>query len=86
MKTKGAKSKEAFKLVEYISETYQTLPFASRWIHKTWQGDASAAFEELVASACVVGYPVLVEASGNVVAQAEHTIVGYEEWVRVLTA
>lgn len=87
VKAKGAKSKEAAKLAEYIHDTYKTLPFASRWIFKNWRGgDAQPAFRELAASRCIVGYPVLVEASGKVVSQAEHTIVVTETGCRVLTA
>ena len=87
VKTKGAKSKEATQLVEFIRDTYKTLPFASRWVHNSWkEGDVSKAFEELVSRRCVAGYPVLVEASGQPIAQAEHTIVVTENGCRVLTS
>jgi len=84
VKTKGARSKAAIQLAEYVKDTYKTLPFASRWIHNSWRGDFSA-FEELVSQRCVVGYPVLVEASGQPIAQAEHTIVVTEGGCRILT-
>jgi len=87
VRMKGAKSKEASMLAEYVRDTYRTLPFASRWIYNSWhEGDAKSAFEELVAHRCIVGYPVLVEASGQVVSQAEHTIVVVKDGCRVLTA
>lgn len=87
VKTKGARSKDAVKLVELIRESYRTLPFASRWIYGRWcDGDPSAAFEELTRNRCVAGYPVLVEASGNVVAQAEHTVLVTGNGCDVLTA
>ena len=86
VRMKGAKSKEANRLVEHIRDTYRTLPFASRWIFNSWrEGDAKAAFAELLADRCIAGYPVLVEASGNVVAQAEHTIIVTQDGCRVLT-
>lgn len=86
VRAKGAKSKEAGKLVEYIRDTYKTLPFASRWIFKNWrEGDAQTAFRELESERCISGYPVLVEASGKPVSQAEHTIVVTEDGCRVLT-
>ena len=84
VKTKGARSKAAVQLAEYVKDTYKTLPFASRWIHNSWRGDFSA-FEELVSQRCVVGYPVLVEATGQPIAQAEHTIVVTESGCRILT-
>jgi methionyl aminopeptidase len=85
LKTKGAKSRAAIQLAEYIRETYHGLPFASRWIHNSWQGGDFAAFEELASSRCVAGYPVLVEESGQPIAQAEHTILVTENGCKVLT-
>lgn len=87
VRIKGAKSRDATKLAEHIQRTYRTLPFASRWIFKSWRdGDVRTAFEELTRNRCIVGYPVLVEASGNVVSQAEHTVVVTENGCRILTA
>jgi methionyl aminopeptidase len=85
VKTKGAKSKAAIQLAEYVKDTYKTLPFASRWIHNSWHQGDFGVFEELVSQRCVLGYPVLVEASGQPIAQAEHTIVVTEGGCRVLT-
>jgi methionyl aminopeptidase len=87
VKSKGARSNEALKMIEHIHETYKTLPFAPRWIFKNWPGsEAQSAFRELIANRCIAGYPVLVEATGNVVSQAEHTIIVTETGCRVLTA
>lgn len=86
VKAKGAKSKSAAELAEYIRDTYHGLPFASRWIHDSWRQGQFSAFEELVQSHCVAGYPVLVEVSGQPIAQAEHTIVVTEGGCEVLTA
>jgi len=85
VKTKGAKSRAATQLVEYIRDTYHGLPFASRWIHNSWRGGDFSTFEELVSCRCVAGYPVLVEASGQPIAQAEHTILVTGSGCRVLT-
>jgi methionyl aminopeptidase len=86
VKTKGAKSKDALKLIEYIRDTYKSLPFASRWLHNSWkEGDVTQAFEELISRRCVAGYPVLVEASGQPIAQAEHTILVTETGCRILS-
>jgi methionyl aminopeptidase len=86
VKTKGAKSKEAMRLIDYIRGTYKSLPFASRWVHNSWnEGNVTRAFEELLSRRCVAGYPVLVEGSGQPIAQAEHTIVVTENGCRVLT-
>jgi methionyl aminopeptidase len=84
---KGAKSQEASKLLQYVHETYKTMPFASRWIFKDWrERRTEAAFQELIKERCIAGYPVLVEASGKPVAQAEHTIIVTRDGCKVLTA
>ena len=85
VKTKGAKSEDANRLIEYIRDTYHTLPFASRWIHNSWRDGKFEAFDELVSRRCVVGYPVLVEVSGQPIAQAEHTVLVTEAGCKVLT-
>jgi len=87
VREKGAKSKEASKLLQYVRDTYKTLPFASRWIFKNWrEAGTQAAFQELVRERCIAGYPVLVEASGKPVAQAEHTMLVTHDGCKVLTA
>jgi len=85
VKTKGAKSKAAIQLIEHIRDTYRTLPFASRWVHNSWRAGDFAAFEELVSNRCIAGYPVLIEASGQPIAQAEHTVVVTDGGCKVLT-
>lgn len=84
VRAKGAKSKEALDLAEYLRRRYRTMPFASRWVFDSGEYE-KVAFEELVANRCVVGYPVLVEVSENVVAQAEHTLLVTADGCRVLT-
>ncbi|HXY83507.1 MAG TPA: type II methionyl aminopeptidase [Candidatus Saccharimonadales bacterium] len=84
VRAKGAKSKESLDLAEYLQRRYRTMPFASRWVFDFGEYE-KVAFEELVANRCVVGYPVLVEVSENVVAQAEHTLLVTAEGCRVLT-
>jgi len=85
VKSKGAKSKAANELISYIRDTYRSLPFASRWIHDSWHEGDFSAFQELVSNRCVAGYPVLVEVSGQPIAQAEHTILVTDGGCKVLT-
>ena len=86
VKTKGAKSKAALQLAEYIRDTYHGLPFASRWVHNSWRDGDFSTFKELVSSRCIAGYPVLVEVTGQPIAQAEHTVLVTENGCRILTA
>lgn len=85
VRAKGAKSLQARELVDYIQSEFKSLPFASRWIYN-WRNGAEAVFLDLVKNRSIVGYPVLVEESGAVVSQAEHTVLVTEEGCRVLTA
>jgi methionyl aminopeptidase len=86
VREKGAKSENAKKIVEHVRRTYRTLPFASRWLYsslgKTVVDDG---LPETIRSRCISGYPVLVEASGKIVTQAEHTLVVKENNCEVLT-
>ena len=86
LKAKSVKSDFAKKILKYIEANFRTLPFAERWLagvvskeeHKT-------AFKELLKEKAIMGYPVFVEASKKVVAQAEHTVLIKEDGCEVLT-
>ena len=87
VRAKSMRSKVAAELARYIQSQYKSLPFASRWVFNEWaSGDAKQAFNELLENRSIAGYPVLVEASGRVVSQAEHTVLITENGCRVLTA
>jgi len=64
----------AMELLASIKASYKSLPFSPRWIKGNEKGTREA-FNELIAKKCVSSYPVLVEAAGCVVAQAEHTVI-----------
>jgi methionyl aminopeptidase len=85
VRERGVRSESAKKVVEHVRRTYRTLPFASRWLYaslgKTVVDDG---FSEAVKARCISGYPVLVEASGRVVTQAEHTVIVRENGCEVL--
>jgi methionyl aminopeptidase len=86
-KEKGVKTRESRNLLSFIKENYYTLPFAFRWLKKTYQSaKLDEAFNELLSLKCVIPYPVLVEATRKPVAQAEHTIIVEEDGAEVLTS
>jgi len=58
-------------LAEKIRADFSTLPFTSRWL--PGEGPERAILRRLVLGRHVHNYPVLVEKSGGIVAQAEHT-------------
>jgi len=86
-KEKGARSEEATRLLRHIMKRYRTLPFAYRWLERSYPSSSlRAAMHELLSSRCITSYPVLVESSGKPVAQAEHTVIVEKQGCEVLTA
>jgi methionyl aminopeptidase len=86
VRERGVRSESAKKVVEYVRRTYRTLPFASRWLYSTLgKAVVDDGFPEAVRARCISGYPVLVEASGRIVTQAEHTVIVKENSCEVLT-
>ena len=74
-KKKGLKGIHAKKLLAFIEKNFRTLPFAERWLVGVVPKQSyRAAFRELLSSKSLVSYPIFVEASRKVVAQAEHTV------------
>ncbi len=64
----------AREVLNYIVETYQSLPFCSRWLVKKFGTRALIALKRLEDAKILHHYPQLIEISRNKVAQAEHTI------------
>jgi len=87
VREKGVRSEHAKKIVEHVRRTYRTLPFASRWLYSSLgKTIVDNGFPEAIKAKCISGYPVLVEASGKIVTQAEHTLIVKENGCEVLTA
>ena len=62
------------------------LPFALRWLVPTWEEkNARILLERLVKNKAVRSYPVLIEANGQRVAQAEHTFIPQENGITITT-
>jgi len=71
---KNVRSPEARKILNFIIEEYQTLPFCSRWIVKKYGTKALFALRQLEDNGNLHQYPQLVEVSKAKVSQAEHTV------------
>ncbi|MCL2863379.1 MAG: type II methionyl aminopeptidase [Methanimicrococcus sp.] len=68
-------------VLEQIEE-YRGLPFARRWL----EGDKlDLALIQLEREKIIMSYPVLVEVSGGMVSQAEHTVIVTEDGCEVTT-
>ncbi len=86
LKAKSTKTQAAKKLLKHIETNFHTLPFAERWLTGVVPPEQhKIAFNELLASKSIMGYPVFVEASKKPVAQAEHTLLIKDEGCEVLT-
>jgi len=73
---KSVKSASARILLKEVKSRFRTLPFSERWLKGILPEDElDLALSELLSNKCLAAYPVLIEASGNVVAQAEHTVI-----------
>jgi methionyl aminopeptidase len=85
-KKKGLRGIHAKKLLAFIEKNFRTLPFAERWLKGVVpkQGH-STAFRELLSSKSLVSYPIFVEKSRKVVAQAEHTVLIKKNGCEILT-
>ncbi len=73
------------ELLASIKTNYKSLPFSLRWIKDNGEKKMHEAFNELVAKKCVSSYPVLIEAAGCMVAQAEHTVIVTRDGCTVTT-
>jgi len=83
---KRTKDDEADKLLEFIWDNFNMLPFALRWIVKEWEEkEARRLLDILIKKKTVKAYAILVEASGKTVAQAEHTFIPTQTGVTVTT-
>jgi len=85
-KHKSLKEPYAKQILKYIKNNFKTLPFAERWLTEFASSSRyKSAFSELLSSKALISYPVFVEASRNLVAQAEYTIMVVKDGCVVLT-
>ena len=83
---KRTKDAEADRLLDFIWENFNMLPFALRWITGEWEEkEARRLLEMLVKKKAVQSYPVLVEVNEQRVAQAEHTFIPTGDGVTITT-
>lgn len=83
---KKTKNGEANEMLEYIWNSFNSLPFARRWLEKWEPAKAAELLDVLVKAKAVHAYPVLLESAGKRVAQAEHTFIADDGGATVTTA
>ncbi len=83
---KKTKDDDANRLLDFIWEKFNMLPFALRWIIPDWsEKEARDLLGKLIQYKVVRSYPILVEVNGQRVAQAEHTFIPQQNGVTVTT-
>ncbi len=83
---KRIKDDDANKLVDFIWNKFNMLPFALRWLIPEWdEKTARLLLEKLVQQKIVRSYPILVEGNNQRVAQAEHTFIPTEKGATITT-
>jgi len=70
---KNIRSPIARDVLKYIIEEYNTLPFCSRWLVKKFGTKALFGIKQLEENGNLHNYAQLIESSGGIVSQAEHT-------------
>lgn len=81
---KPIRNPNARKILKYIHENYNTLPFCSRWLVNEFGTSALLALRQLEKNGNLHNFPQLIETSGTRIAQAEHTLLIDEETNEVL--
>ena len=83
---KKTKNEEADKMLDFIWDNFNMLPFALRWLTKKWEEkEARQLLDHLIKKKAVQAYPVLIEIHEQRVAQAEHTFIPTDDGVTVTT-
>jgi len=83
--TANVRDPTARKVLQFIKENYNTLPFCSRWIHKEFGTRGLLALRQIESSGLLHHYPQLIERSGKPVAQAEHSVLLTEKEKTITT-
>ncbi|MDS0299534.1 type II methionyl aminopeptidase [Halogeometricum sp. S1BR25-6] len=79
---RSVRNRSARQVLEQVNEEYKTLPFASRWIDVP---RSDIAIKRLEQQGVLHGYPVLKEDDGELVSQAEHTVIVTEDGCEIIT-
>jgi len=84
---KPVRQRESRRLLFHVDSTYKTLPFAERWLAREFRSQLllHSALRELLSAGVLHDYPVLKDAKGGLVSQAELTVVVEKDSCRVLT-
>lgn len=80
---RSVRNRAARGVLDQVTEEFPHMPFAARWLDSS---RAAMGLRRLKRNDVVTGYPVLKESDGELVSQAEHSLVVTEDGCEVLTA
>ena len=80
---RSVRNRTARQVLDQVREEYRTLPFAARWLDSS---RSEMSVRRLEQQGVLHGYPVLKEDDGELVSQAEHTVVITDGGCEILTA
>lgn len=84
IRSREMKSKGVNDMLRFINDNFDGLPFSERWCYR-YDHRASSKIRKLVRFGILFSYPILSDAAGGMVAQAEHTVVVTENGCKVTT-
>ncbi|MFA1612210.1 type II methionyl aminopeptidase [Halobellus rubicundus] len=79
---RSVRNRSARQVLDQVKDEYKTLPFAARWLEGS---RAEMALRRLEQQGILHSYPVLKEDDGELISQAEHTVVVTEDGCEILT-
>ena len=82
---KNTRGETARKILEYVWEKYETLPFSLRELQEKFGNMSRLAIKELEQNKIIHSYPQLIEVSHHPVSQAEHTFIKTPEGKIIIT-
>jgi len=82
---KNPRSPTARKILNYVWEKYQTLPFSLREIQEKFGPMSKISLKQLEQADIIKSFPQLIEKSHEPVSQAEHTVIKTNKWIVVTT-
>jgi len=85
-KMKKAENRFEKQLLKKIRLKFRSLPFSERWLVNGWSiSQVRSALQSLSSKGALHAYPVLREAGGGLVAQAEHTVIVLRDGAEITT-
>jgi len=85
-KMKGFKSSFEKKVLKKIRSRFRGLPFSERWlVNLIPPPKIKVVLEKMVSKGALHSYPVLRDANGGMVSQAEHTIIVLRDGAMIVT-